>query len=283
MKAGGLLVCLFRKTTLSLPKKHDCVEEFMKTTVDSCLFEESKLLSVWYLGHSSYAVETKEALLIFDYVETNLNLIGLKDSAVLNLLDYEDKKIYVFITHEHEDHFDKTVFKWGNSINNIVFILGWEGAKSERCINLSENKSMEINGLCINTIKSTDEGVGFLVKIDGKTILHLGDHANWHEELTRSYQEQINEIAKVSTSIDIVFTPIAKGSGSRPKCIMDGVIYMIERLDPSVVFPMHANSREYLYKEFFNEIALERNSFASRIKYAENIGQKWTLHLVDKV
>jgi hypothetical protein len=53
-----------------------------------------------------------------------------------------------------------------------------------------------------------------------------------------------------------------------------GAIYAISTLNPDYIFPMHANGKEYLYREFFDEFADEE--FKKRIICMSKSGETWS-------
>lgn len=55
-------------------------------------------MKVTYLEHSGFAAEYKEYVLIFDWYRGSLPEFD------------QQKKIYVFASHSHYDHFNKKIF-----------------------------------------------------------------------------------------------------------------------------------------------------------------------------
>ena len=71
---------------------------------------------------------------------------------------------------------------------------------------MQPNERKEVMGAEIRTLRSTDEGVAFVVHYAGKTIYHAGDLNWWHWEgepdayntkMRRSYQSEFNKLQKV--------------------------------------------------------------------------------------
>ena len=58
------------------------------------------MIKITYLEHSGFAVECDDYVLIFDYYKGNLPQFD------------KDKKICVFASHVHYDHFKKKIFTW---------------------------------------------------------------------------------------------------------------------------------------------------------------------------
>ena len=223
---------------------------------------------IQYLGHSGWAIKTQNHILIFDCVEHNAGSL----SEVINLTEVNRKKLSVFVSHDHPDHYSPAIFDWRKSIREINYIVGWKLETGSYCLCLGPREKKSLNGLEIWTIKSTDEGVGFLVKVDDLVVFHGGDHAYWGGSID-SFSREIDYLAKVEDKIDIVFLALATGTGQRSESITRGIFYAIEKLRPKVMFPMHAGGREYLYKEFAQEA--EKKSLKTKVCYCLNKGDKF--------
>ena len=131
-------------------------------------------LTVTYIKHSGFLIETANSYLLFDYWQ-----------GKLPELQY-DKELYIFSSHAHHDHYTKDIFKLENKCQRVVYVLSsdikrassfWK--KAENVIFMKPHEEKEIDGCVISTLKSTDEGVAFLVKTEGKTIYHAGDLHWW--------------------------------------------------------------------------------------------------------
>ena len=131
-------------------------------------------LTVTYIKHSGFLIETANSYLLFDYWQ-----------GKLPELQY-DKELYIFSSHAHHDHYTKDIFKLENKCQRVVYVLSsdikrassfWK--KAENVIFMKPHEEKEIDDCVISTLKSTDEGVAFLVKTEGKTIYHAGDLHWW--------------------------------------------------------------------------------------------------------
>ena len=73
-------------------------------------------MKVTYLHHSGFAVETETKVLLFDYY-TQGGRFCYFDPA-----EYAGKDILVFVSHFHEDHFDRRILDWaGQSGVRYIF------------------------------------------------------------------------------------------------------------------------------------------------------------------
>ena len=121
------------------------------------------MIKITYLEHSGFAVECDDYVLIFDYYKGNLPQFD------------KDKKICVFASHVHYDHFKKKIFTWAEEYENIHYILSDDieaAGPKDQTEHIGADTDFNIWDLRIHTLKSTDEGVAFLVRVKEKTFFH---------------------------------------------------------------------------------------------------------------
>jgi ankyrin repeat protein/L-ascorbate metabolism protein UlaG (beta-lactamase superfamily) len=232
---------------------------------------------IWYLDHSSWAVKTQNHLLIFDYTDrAEKPAAHFIASGYINPEGIADLNVSVFVSHDHSDHYDSSIFKWRNSITNINYILGFKprGLSPQEYTFVGPRNSKSVNGIEITTIKSTDAGVGYLLKVDGLTIYHGGDHANKQNSATGPYHKEIDYLAGDQASIDIAFVLSgAACGGGYADCVLQGDFYVIDKLKPNVIFPMHSGGNEHVYKQFARDV--HEANIAANIKAAEYRGDRY--------
>jgi ankyrin repeat protein/L-ascorbate metabolism protein UlaG (beta-lactamase superfamily) len=223
---------------------------------------------LWFLGNSGWAVKTQSKFLIFDFA----TLGGQPDEPALvnGSIDPDqirDQSTYVFVTHHHNDHFSPEVFAWKNTVKNITYILGFKPEDAPEAVFLNPRERKTVDGMEITTIASTDAGVGFLVKVDGLTIFHAGDHACREKQLTDAYTSEIDYLAAENAVVDIALLPIM-GCGFRdPEAVKAGIDYALEKLRPKTMLPMHATGYEYKMEEFVREARKKKSKV--RFDFAE--------------
>lgn len=226
---------------------------------------------LWSLGASGWAVKTKSKFLIFDF--TFQGSKPDEPSLVNGHIEAEqikDQNTYVFVTHEHNDHFYPGVFDWNDTVKNITYILGFKPKDMPEAVILNPRERKTVDGIEITTIASTDAGVGFLVKVDGLTIFHAGDHTCREKELNEAYTGEIDYLTSAGTSVDIALLPI-RGCGFRdPEAVRKGIDYALEKLRPKVMLPMHASGYEYQYEEYVREARKKKTDV--KFDFAENRG-----------
>lgn len=190
-------------------------------------------MTVTYLYHSGFAVEIDDIMLVFDYYKGELPKTA------------KGKKLYVFSSHYHKDHFQREIFDWAEEYD-VTYILsrdirakGPEG----KTIKMRKREEIEIDGLKIKTLRSTDMGVAFFVRLKGITIYHAGDLNWWHwEEESRDYNEKMKrdyqkEILSIEGEhIDVAFVPLDPRLGMAYGW---GIDFFMRHTDTKHLFPMH--------------------------------------------
>lgn len=159
-------------------------------------------VSIQYLYHSGFAVETASHLFIFDYYLDTPRGCG-PDQGVVSPSMLQGRDVVVFVSHSHGDHYNPAIFQWRRVKPQIRYILADEIATKEDVLSVKAGKTYPLGGLEVRTLDSTDLGVAFLVKADGLCLYHAGDLNWWHwndepEEanraMARRYQQQIDSL-----------------------------------------------------------------------------------------
>lgn len=206
-------------------------------------------MKIYYIYHSCFIVETESSFLIFDYFK------NMKDSdqdfdfnKLLNNIFKSNKYLYVFSSHSHQDHFNSEIFSWCKEKENTYYILSSDIKLYSSITNLytaRQNEMFSLNNLNISIFGSTDQGISFLVNIDGLNIFHSGD-LNWwkwmddtpeeEKEMEDAFKAVINDIVRANAVLDVAFFPVDRRLEDNYLC---GGQYFIEKLNPKVFIPMH--------------------------------------------
>ncbi len=212
-------------------------------------------MKVTFIHHSSFCVEVEDKVFIFDYFEGD-RIPEFEFHGKVPEFQPE-QKIYVFSSHQHRDHFDTEILKWREKYPNIQYIFandiklsdnylakrGIEPTVKEQIHTMKANTSLNLDGIEIETLVSTDAGVAFLVTYEGKTVYHAGDLHWWHwegqEEIINEYQEKNykRQIDKLKDKrIDLAFVVIDQ---RLEKAQFWGIDYFMNHVDAVHVIPMH--------------------------------------------
>jgi ankyrin repeat protein/L-ascorbate metabolism protein UlaG (beta-lactamase superfamily) len=232
--------------------------------------------TIWYLKHSGWAIKTKSALMIFDYWDND----PAPDEMLLanGHIRPEELKglpVYVFVTHDHGDHFDRRILEWKKAVPTITYIFGFEPGAGEGIVSLAPRVQKTIGPLAVTTIKSNDAGVGFAVQVDGLTIFHAGDHSNnTLETAGNDFFPEIDFLAQKGIRPDVAFFLNMYGCGStNPEAFQKGIFYAVDKLKIKAVLPMHGADKEWVYGNLVEGVA--KNNIKVQVGAAVNQGDRF--------
>ena len=213
---------------------------------------------IWYLGHSGWAIKTSNHLLIFDYYVHPGRAIpdgSSLASGYVNCDKLRNENVYVFCSHEHADHYSDSIFNWKQQLPNIKYVLGLHPRLPDAdYIYAASRAVMDVDDIKVTTIPATDAGVAFLLEVDGLVIYHGGDHANEYVDFSGKYPGEIDYIAGIAPHIDMAFMGVTGCSLGDHESVQAGLFYALDKLKPSVTFPMHAGTRSDRYLEFADSV-----------------------------
>lgn len=194
-------------------------------------------MNLKYIYHSGFLLEFERAYMLFDYYKGDIPSLDKK------------KKLYVFVSHYHPDHFNEDIFDIFRDNKDVEYILSNDVVPkkqedADRSYSLEPNKEYYFNELGVETYLSTDQGLAFMVSYNGKTIYHAGD-LNWwtwvgfeteeeYDNLTRNFKNEIDKMG--ARLIDIAMVPLDPRQGDRFDW---GMKYFIEKTRPRHLVPMH--------------------------------------------
>lgn len=221
-----------------------------------------KNLKIYYIYHSCFLVETKDYLIVFDYFKKPLKNKNDDISLEEKILNTE-KKVLVFSSHSHYDHFNKEIFYWKNKFGIIEYVLSSDivfNNKFQNYHKICENEVLDISGVKIKAYGSTDLGVSFFIEGDGMNIFHAGDLNWWYwkddtfdeEKYMKEYYQRIVEEIRINNNIDIAFFPV--DPRLEEFCYLGGE-YFAENVKPKIMIPMHFDENFYVCREFKEKIA----------------------------
>lgn len=238
-------------------------------------------MKVTYLYHSGFAVELEKHIFVFDYMKGKLP-------------DWDGRKeIIFFASHKHPDHFVMDIFQWFGKYENLRYVLGSDIKLSDKylecngvdpCVktvitNAGKNRTLELGDVKIETLRSTDEGVAFIVCTEGKTIYHAGDLNWWHWEgedkawnnnMAANYKQEMDRLSKVH--FDAAFLP---ADPRLADAYYWGIKYFLEQAEAEHVFPMHFWEKYELCRRLCSQPEME--GLLAHYHLIEYQGQEWDL------
>ncbi len=211
-------------------------------------------MDIVFHGHSCVQLTSKGHSLIMD------PFISGSPHAKTNVGDIQAE--YVLLTHGHEDHIldAEQIARQNNapivSVVELATYMGWKGLKTEPMniggqINLPFFKVKMIKAFHSSSNIVEDEKkiiylgnpAGYIIEMEGKTILHAGD--------TSLYTDM--KLIGQQHSIDLAFLPI----GDRFTMGIDDAVQAAEWINPKIVVPIHYNTFPFIVQdvgEFVNKL-----------------------------
>lgn len=237
---------------------------------------------VWYMFNSGFAVKTGDRLLVFDYYNFSpfKKNKGL-DGGVIDPEEIKDLDVTVFASHQHMDHFVPRILKWGREIPKLRYVLSCdiEAGRTKNVTTAYPNAIYMSGDVKVRTLKSTDEGVAFVVETDGLKIYHAGDLNWWHwegepedenEAMAKAYKAEIDKIK--GETFDIAFVPV---DPRLENAYLRGLDYFMKCCDARVIFPMHFRSAYSVFGRLMNDPATE--SYRDRIVQITRRGERFDI------
>ncbi len=207
------------------------------------------------MHHSCFVVELETCYLVFDYFRDE-RVNGFTFTGVLPEFD-QDKQLYFFASHKHQDHFDVEILRMAKDYPKVHYILSKDirlGANylkrndipatiKNQITFVSPEGKYKVDGLTIETLRSTDEGVAFYVEAEGVNIYHAGDLHNWYFEgagelingkMERGYKGALRRLESKHIHLAfVVLDPRLEMHTNR------GLDYFMQHIHADYVFPMH--------------------------------------------
>ena len=236
-------------------------------------------MRVTFIAHSGFLVELENVCLLFDWWKGELPPLP-------------DKPLLCFASHRHPDHFDPRVFSLDDGKCQVRFVLsrdirlternlnkwGVSAETAEKCVSVRENETAApLDGVTVETLKSTDEGVAFLVTCGGRTVYHAGDLNWWHWEgedkaWNRNMETDFKRFIEPlrGRRIDLALAPL----DPRLEGAADwGVRYLLELAQVERLIPMHQWEDYRPTASFLRAYP----QWAGTVLSVERTGQQWKL------
>ena len=209
-----------------------------------------------YLYHSGFAVQTDRHFLIFDYWRSKPKGEGL-NSGVIDRDALRGQDVVAFVSHRHSDHFSRRVLQWKQELPGMRLILSDDIRPVDGAMMIGPGSSLTLPDLTVKTLKSNDEGVAFIVDVDGLRIYHAGDLNWWHWEgepddynmgMAADYKSQISLLA--SMPIDIAFVPVDPRLEDQYAW---GIDYFMRNVAVRYAVPMHFGNDTSVVARLLND------------------------------
>lgn len=244
---------------------------------------------IYHTGNSGFMIQYKDAFYIFDYyAQLPFSDEPSIDNAQISPEFLKDKKVFVFVSHEHSDHFDPLITDWQKSNPSIEYYFGFDPNSFQTFTNhpfelpnyniLKADTTYSFSDLKIVTFKSPiDGGLGFVIQTSDFKLLHPGDALFMGTEWPNTYTQSIDRISQTIKDIDLAFIPVVGCGFNNTDALNRSNQYMIRSFNPKHIIPMHGTGREEYYYQFKEQINHE--NLKQKVLILENKGD----HLILKM
>ena len=204
-------------------------------------------MKLTYINHSGFALETDAYSVLFDYFRDTKGKTGYVHDVILT----RPEPLYVLSSHFHPDHFSREIFEWKNQKENITYLLSRDILKHKRAaegeaVFLRKGELFEDAHLYVRAFGSTDVGVSFLLRAEGKTIFHAGDLNNWHwkDEATErevrmaegNFLHELKYLKESCPHLHVAMFPVDPRIGSD---FARGAEQLVDHFQVDIFVPMH--------------------------------------------
>lgn len=209
-------------------------------------------MKITYLYHSGFLVETAACTYIFDYYRGALPTLNA------------GKPVIVLCSHSHSDHYNQKIFSLLNTFPGlqVTAVLSDDiptGAVpvSVPHIRLAPGETYILPwSVRIETLRSTDAGIAFLITDPEGILYHAGDLNDWvwsgesdafNREMTASYRREIDKLH--DTLVDVAFLPL---DPRQEENYDRGILYFLQNVRAKKVYPMHYWEKPEIVKRFLD-------------------------------
>ena len=205
-------------------------------------------MKITYLTHSCFTLKIEDKVFLFDYPSGRYITEKVRNTVSRIV---KGSNLYVFISHSHSDHYNPEIFELNKIAEKAVFVLSDDvhfnsKDRREEIKVIEPDKRYNVDDISMNTFKSNDEGVAFIIEVSDTKIQYGGDLAKWDwpewsEEKRTSkvkvFKEVLDELKDLD--IDIAFSNMDERLES-----WAGPVDFIRTVRPDHFIPIHTFGNE---------------------------------------
>ena len=192
-------------------------------------------MKITFIEHSGFMVEMEHTVLLFDYYHGKIPTFD------------KNKMLYVFVSHSHADHYNPVIWELKEQYEKVQYIISDDVKTKENALRMKPHEKKQISEMTVETLKSNDIGVAYIVEVEGKVIYHAGDLNWWHWEgeeeefnldQAKRYQQQMQLLADAldGNHLDLACIPVDPRLHS--DCLR-GLLAFDSRVFAKNILPIH--------------------------------------------
>lgn len=208
-------------------------------------------MKVTYISHSGFLLDVSNAYFLFDYFEGDIPEMN------------REYPLVVFVSHKHADHYNPAIFELVKQYPNVHYVVSrdvpvkWKIQEykqqgiflEDKVTVVRKNTDTELalpgqkETLKITTLKSTDEGVAYLLTYREKKYYHAGDLNLWlwageskqyNDNMRIKYFRELEKLKGIR--LEAAFLPL---DPRQEQDAFGGMESFLEYVRVRKVFPMH--------------------------------------------
>lgn len=216
-------------------------------------------IEITYIFHNCFILKLPDMTFLFDYPAAQY-LDETRRIAIISQIQNTD--LYLFSSHNHADHFNRNSMVLSPYTKSLTCILSKDIVKKNRqfkenplCHIAEADQSYTINDFTVDTFRSNDEGVAFLIHLGPLHIYFGGDLANWHwEDLNKQeIRLLVDYFGEVLEKIKQQPIQIAFSNTDQRLANWAGAAQFMEIVKPRLFVPMHTFGETQSIAKFLNE------------------------------
>jgi len=216
-------------------------------------------LKITYVFHNCFIITCENTVLLFDYPEARFLSEPMKRTVMKEIAG---RRLYYFVSHRHADHFNPDPSRILQVNPDPVFILSEdtyaEAANYHGNIHyFLPDETRAVGDMEITTFESSDEGVAFLIRYNGKWLYFGGDLANWNwdelspeekQSMEAFYDRFLNRLSAYPIDVALVNTDPRMKTWA-------GAVEFMDRIKPKYFVPMHTFGKTAALKRFYRSLS----------------------------
>ncbi|MFC1492769.1 ankyrin repeat domain-containing protein [candidate division KSB1 bacterium] len=205
---------------------------------------------IWYMDNRGWSIKTRENLFVFDNEEKGRkpDTPNLSNGWISGDEIASQKIFSVYSCYHADPNTLEFIHAFEDDMDDITYVHfagdRWRGNKNTVYLDTQETKVF--GDVEINSARMSDNSwtLDYLIETNGLTFYYPGFY---HDDL-ETFKKEIDHFAEKCSKIDFAFIFITPGQRN------EYAEYLIEKLNPEVIFPMDPNRRTEQYKEMKHKI-----------------------------
>jgi L-ascorbate metabolism protein UlaG (beta-lactamase superfamily) len=216
-------------------------------------------IEITYIFHNCFTLKLPDKTFLFDY-PADQYLDQTRRAAIISQI--QNTNLHLFSSHNHPDHFNRNSMDLSSYTNSLTCILSKDIVTKNRqfkgnplCYTVEADQSYLINDYTVDTFRSNDEGVAFLIHLGSLHIYFGGDLANWNWENLNKQEIRllVDYFGEVLEKLKQRPIQIAFSNTDQRLTNWAGAAQFMETLKPGLFVPMHAFGETQSITKFLNE------------------------------